>query len=546
MSEIPDSLVTSLADRYELERKIGEGGMAIVYLAKDLKHRRPVAVKVLRDDFSATLGSDRFLREIEIAAGLTHPHILALHDSGEVAGLLYYVMPFIAGESLRGRLNREGTLPVPTALTITREVADALSYAHREGVIHRDIKPENVLFSEGHAVVADFGIAKAISRAGGDNVTVTGYPVGTPGYMSPEQAAGITELNERTDIYSLACVVYEMLVGEIPRLWAGDDAVRIGRFVNATPEHRGRLDRMPGRLEQVLVRALAVAVDARHTTPLEFADALLDASKDSAKTGDPQVGDMGHTADSERDFSDSEVQETIGYAAELEARHSKGQGALSIGAVEQVGAEVGIEPDRVRQAARELETHSDAESLQPRTPESGQSKRSRKLEIDRVIDNDMSRLDYSRLIEELDAVLGVVGHVSTLGRSLVCDIRFPGDVRRNVQVTVTPQGGRTRVHVEEQSTLAGGAMLAPFFGGAGGAALGALLAAGFGMTVGSLLLVPAALGAVLGANLTARTVFTAIARRRARQLSILADRLASVLKQMTSKGQGPKKRDPTD
>ncbi len=531
MTEVPDTLGRLLADRYGLERKIGEGGMATVYLAKDIRHNRPVAVKVLKDEFSATLGSDRFLREIEIAAGLTHPHILPLHDSGEVAGLLYYVMPFIAGESLRGRLNRVGTLSVPSALSIAREVADALGYAHREGVIHRDIKPENVLFSEGHAVVADFGIAKAISRAGGDNLTVAGYPVGTPGYMSPEQAAGITVLDERTDIYSLACVVYEMLVGGIPRLWAGDDAVRLGRFVNVVPGHRVRLDRMPGRLERVLVSALAVSVDARYATPLEFADALLETSDASPKLGEPGVGRFERKANSASEFSDSEVREIIGQAAELEARNSKDRSSLSIGAVEQVGAEVGIPPERVRQAARELELHSGAESPQPGTSNAGPFKRTRKLEVDRVIDSDISRLDYSRLIEELRSEFGVVGHVSMLGMSLVCDIRFPGDVGRNVQVTVTPQGSRSRVHLEEQLALAGGAMLAPFFGGAGGAALGSLVAFGFAMPVGPFLLLPAALGAVLGANLTARTIFATVAKRRARQLSAIADRVELILRQ---------------
>ena len=180
-------LAAALADRYRLERQLGVGGMALVYLAEDLKHHRKVAVKVLRPELAAALGPERFLREIEIAAGLHHPHILALYDSGDADGLLYYVMPLVEGESLRECLSREKQLPMDTALQIAREVADALSYAHNRGVIHRDIKPENVLLESGHAVVTDFGIARAITAAGGTRLTETGIAVGTPAYMSPEQ-----------------------------------------------------------------------------------------------------------------------------------------------------------------------------------------------------------------------------------------------------------------------------------------------------------------------------------------------------------------------
>ena len=185
-----DRLRAALADRYALERELGRGGMATVYLARDLKHGRPVAIKVLRPEIAAALGPERFLREIEVAARLTHPHILPLHDSGEAAGFLYYVMPYIESESLRDRLEREGQLPVEEALRITREVASALAYAHNHDVVHRDIKPENILLSGGEAVVADFGIARAITQAGGGGLTETGIPVGTPAYMSPEQASG--------------------------------------------------------------------------------------------------------------------------------------------------------------------------------------------------------------------------------------------------------------------------------------------------------------------------------------------------------------------
>ena len=224
MSDVLDRLTTALADRSAIERELGAGGMATVYLAEDLKHHRPVAVKVLRPELAAVLGAERFLREIEITARLTHPHILTLLDSGEVEGFLYYVMPYIEGESLRDRMNREKQLPLDDALQFAREVADALSYAHSHDVIHRDIKPENILLEAGHAVIADFGIARAVTAAGGEALTDTGIAIGTPQYMSPEQAAGSKELDGRSDVYSLGCVLYEMLGGTLrskaPRLRA--------------------------------------------------------------------------------------------------------------------------------------------------------------------------------------------------------------------------------------------------------------------------------------------------------------------------------------
>src|SRR5438034_761747 len=209
-------LQAALADRYTIERELGRGGMATVYLAQDLKHHRKVAIKVLKPELAAALGPERFLQEIEIAAGLTHPHILPLYDSGEATGLLYYVMPYVEGETLRNRLDRAGQLPLAEAVQITREVADALSYAHGHDVVHRDIKPENILLEAGHAVVSDFGIARAITAAAGGNLTETGIALGTPGYMSPEQGAARGHVDERSDIYSLGCVLYEMLAGEPP------------------------------------------------------------------------------------------------------------------------------------------------------------------------------------------------------------------------------------------------------------------------------------------------------------------------------------------
>ena len=207
-----DRLTSALGDRYALERQVGEGGMATVYLAQDLKHERKVAIKVLRPELSVSLGADRFLREIRVAANLQHPNILALYDSGECDGLLYYVMPFVEGESLRDRLSREQQLPLLDSLQITREAAEALAHAHQHGIVHRDIKPENILLLGGHALVADFGIARAVSQASEDKLTQTGMAVGTPHYMSPEQSLGSDHVDARSDVYSLGCVLYELLI----------------------------------------------------------------------------------------------------------------------------------------------------------------------------------------------------------------------------------------------------------------------------------------------------------------------------------------------
>ena len=215
MSDSLNRLKAALADRYVIERELGAGGMATVYLAEDLKHRRKVAVKVLRPEISASIGTERFDREIEIAARLQHPHILPVHDSGEADGGLYYVMPHVEGESLREVIGR-GAVPVDEALRLVSEVASALDYAHREGVVHRDIKPANILLSQGHSVVADFGIARAASGVDQEGLTQIGMAVGTPSYMSPEQATADPNVDGRTDIYALGCVLYELLQGKPP------------------------------------------------------------------------------------------------------------------------------------------------------------------------------------------------------------------------------------------------------------------------------------------------------------------------------------------
>ena len=211
MNDVVTRLTTALSDRYRIERELGAGGMATVYLAHDLKHDRKVAIKVLRPELGAVIGAERFLKEIKTTANLQHPHILGLIDSGETDGLLWYAMPFVEGESLRDRLQREKQLPIPDAVRIATEVAAALDYAHRHSVIHRDIKPENILLHDGSALVADFGIALAASTAG-SRMTETGMSLGTPHYMSPEQAMGEREITARSDVYALGCVLYEMLV----------------------------------------------------------------------------------------------------------------------------------------------------------------------------------------------------------------------------------------------------------------------------------------------------------------------------------------------
>jgi serine/threonine-protein kinase len=282
LTEVLSYLKTALADRYQIERELGQGGMAIVYLARDLRHRRDVALKILKPQLAPLIGADRFTREIEIAAGLSHPHILPLLDSGSFSMgegatsqlIPYYVMPYVEGESLRSRLDREGKLPADEAIRLARETADALDYAHRQGVVHRDIKPENILLSEGHAVVADFGIARAVGVAGGSRLTATGLAVGTPLYMSPEQVAGEGEADGRSDLYSLGTVLFETLTGRLP--FSGDSAqsAMAKRVLEPPPLVRISGAQVSARVEKALARALATRRDDRFATAGEFSIAL--------------------------------------------------------------------------------------------------------------------------------------------------------------------------------------------------------------------------------------------------------------------------------
>jgi serine/threonine-protein kinase len=272
---------------YTVERELGRGATATVYLAKDPKHDRRVALKVLKPDLAAAVGADRFLREIRLLARLQHPHILPLFDSGEANGTLYLVTPYIEGESLHARLARTGALPVSEALRIARDLLGALAYAHACGVVHRDIKPENVMLVGGaeagsrvQPILADFGIARAIGRASGAlrRVTDAGMVLGTPAYMSPEQASGEPELDGRTDVYSLGCVLYEMLAGAPPFTGATPQAVIAQRFTATPPSLSARRSEVPKSLEAVVMRALATAPDARWQSADDFTAALTLAS----------------------------------------------------------------------------------------------------------------------------------------------------------------------------------------------------------------------------------------------------------------------------
>jgi serine/threonine-protein kinase len=281
--DLLDSLREALADRYAVEREVGRGGMATVFLAQDLKHHRSVAIKVLHAELTAALGPERFLREIEIAARLQHPHILPLYDSGAAAGFLYYVMPYVEGESLRDRLTREKQLAQDDALRIATEVAGALAYAHSRGVVHRDIKPENIMLSGGTAVVTDFGIARAVSAAGeGQHLTETGTIIGTPAYMSPEQATGASEIDGRSDQYSLACVVYEMLVGEPPFTGPTAQAVIARHSLDMVSPPSIVRATIPDAVEGAILRGLSKVPADRYPTTALFAEAL---NTPSAATG---------------------------------------------------------------------------------------------------------------------------------------------------------------------------------------------------------------------------------------------------------------------
>jgi serine/threonine protein kinase/tetratricopeptide (TPR) repeat protein len=323
-------LNTALTGRYSLERELGRGGMATVYLADDLKHHRKVALKVLRPELGSVLGAERFAREIRVAAGLTHPHILPLHDSGEAAGLLFYVMPYVRGENLRQRLARERQLPVEEAIALVRQVAGALEHAHAHGLIHRDVKPENILLHEGVAMVTDFGIALTAGVNGDQRLTGTGLMLGTPHYMSPEQAAGERDLDARSDVYSLACVLYELLAGEPPFTGATAQAVIVKRFTTQAQGIRRIRPGVPAGVEAAIQRALSRVPADRHESAAAFAKALSLPAPTTARSASIAVLPFQNLSpDPENEFfADGMTEDVIAQLSKIRSLRVIGRGSV--------------------------------------------------------------------------------------------------------------------------------------------------------------------------------------------------------------------------
>jgi eukaryotic-like serine/threonine-protein kinase len=370
-----EHLETALAGRYAILRELGQGGMATVYLAEDIKHGRPVALKVLRPEIASMLGSERFTREIQIAAGLNHPHVLPLYDSGSADGLLFYVMPPVRGESLRQRLRRERQLPVDEAIRLARQVAAALDHAHSRGLIHRDIKPENILLHEGEAMVTDFGIALA-SSPDMERLTRTGMAIGTPEYMSPEQSAGERTLDARSDIYSLACVLYELLAGEPPYTGPTAHSILAKRFTDPVPRVRRLRPTVPLAVEEALLKALAAAPADRFATASEFADALTATARTEPRAASVAVLPFRNlSANPENEFFvDGMTEDVIGQLSKIRSVKvissasvmpfkSREQGLRQIGATLQVSTlldgSVRWAGDRVRIVAQLIDAESD-------------------------------------------------------------------------------------------------------------------------------------------------------------------------------------------
>ncbi|HEY3012926.1 MAG TPA: protein kinase, partial [Gemmatimonadales bacterium] len=327
-----EQLATALTGRYKIERELGHGGMATVYLADDLRHHRKVAIKVLRPELGLLLGPDRFTREIRIAAALNHPHILPLHDSGEADGLLFYVMPYVRGESLRQKLSREKQLSIDEAIAIVRQIASALDHAHAHGLIHRDIKPENILLHEGEAMVTDFGIALAAGAAPGERLTVTGLMVGTPEYMSPEQAAGERTLDARSDVYSVGCVLYEMLAGEPPHAATSPRSVIARRFTEPAPHVRRVRPMVPPAVDEAIARALAPDPADRFPSVVAFADALTGGTPAPRPPRPPSVAVLPFlnlSADPENEFfADGITEDVIAQLSKIRSLKVIGRGSV--------------------------------------------------------------------------------------------------------------------------------------------------------------------------------------------------------------------------
>jgi hypothetical protein len=423
-------------------------------------------------------------------------------------------MPHIAGGSLRQALEREHAMSAAHALEIAAPVAEALTYAHAMGVFHRDIKPENILFSQGHPIVADFGIAKAMSTASGQHLTRTGLALGTPGYMSPEQAAGFTDLDARTDVYSLAVVTYEMIVGEIPGRWPTDDAVRAGRFLEAPGTHRARLAAAGSRIEAALVRAMAVQQSQRTDSPATLMD------------------DLRGVAEPRRRYQRDEVDAIVKKASEMEASNPTA-GAMTIGGVEAIAAEVGIAPALVRSAAQSLTARATPATLAGLEP----PKRnwliggSTRILVERVVEGELAESAFPVVIDEIRLVMHNVGQAGQLGPSFSWTMSRGSAIRRDLEVLVSARGGRTRITVQEELGQLIGATFGPIGGGMGGGGIGVI-----GGILGSMHH-PAVIPVVLPVWLTltwatARSTFRYRYQRRASELGTLADRLEALVREL--------------
>ncbi|HEX9631117.1 MAG TPA: protein kinase [Gemmatimonadales bacterium] len=499
MPDLPEHLRQALAGRYDLEAVVGRGGMATVYRAREVKHGRTVAVKVLRSDLGELIGPDRFLREIEIAARLMHPHILPLYDSGRASGpaggtdgdVLYYVMPYVADESLRGLLSRIRLMDRDGAVEIIRRLASALDYAHASGILHRDIKPENILLPGGQAVLTDFGIAKAVSSAAEPaNLTRTGIALGTPGYMSPEQAAGLVDLTRATDVYSLGVVAYEMLVGGLPRTWVTPDLLAAGRFLEAAPDHRALLNRLPPGTERALVRALALRSEQRYPAAGEFAQALANP-------------------------------ETVGMpAVPLPA----------------VSREPAWPPAGTTSAAPPARTSATAPTTTP-----GFLGAPTRIVVERIVPGLLPSDEHEYLFDEIRAALGHEGYGTASHQTLIWTARKPKklvsafdfeqmwesaqDEGPNIAVRIFARHGQTRIQLEQRLGETAGGIFGGIWGGAGGGGTAVLL--GVGIPLGaSVLVIPGAALVLGGTYAISRVIFRSVVATKARILEDLADRLA--------------------
>ena len=514
---VPSDLASALASRYNLRSLLGRGGMATVYLADDLKHHRQVAVKVLQADLAATVGADRFLTEIRIVAQLTHPHILALHDSGEAGGFIYYVMPHISGGSLRQRLERDGPWTSPRALAIAGPVADALTYAHRMGMLHRDIKPENILFSQGHPIVADFGIASAVSAATGP--APHSHRAGARHAGLHESGAGRGRGRPRRAHRRVR-----------PR---GGDLRDAGGRSPPGVAHRGRgadgpLHRSAGRrtapgwpsvgavAEGALVRGLAVRPSQRTPNP------------------ETLMAELSGRQKPRRVYHADEVNAIVRKAAELEATNPTSAGAMTIGGVEALAAEVGIKPDLVRSAAGSLSRRTSAGAgfvpLRPQ-PDSVLAGGPTRLHYERVIEGELLEEDFPVVLDEVRRAMGSAGKVSQMGKSFTWE-PTSSDLSRLLEITVTVRSGRTRLTVQENLGRLLGVVYGAIGGGVGGGGFGliaAIVAGGSNAPYLLPILLPAWILAIYGGS---RLAYRYNSHKRRGDLDELADHLALVIKDL--------------